>query len=219
MKSLAGGDVAGALLEFKQAQALDPGGDVNRTAAQALYSKAQQNASSDPNGTKELLQRVIELNTELNFDPGAEAGRLAASAHLKRAFDLLNQENVEAAIVEMKKATELDPKLISADSWNSFCWRGSLLGKARDVLFAGEKAVELNPNSPDFRDSRALARVLAGDKRGAIDDFEYVVNAPSFTTNFTSHEQNLRKQWLSDLKANKNPFTLELLEKLRREDW
>ncbi|MEL6164759.1 MAG: hypothetical protein AAFR37_13695 [Cyanobacteria bacterium J06628_3] len=58
--------------------------------------------------------------------------------------------------------------------------------------------------------SRGVARALTGDTSGAIKDFKVYVN--SVDDNSKSRVQG----WIKDLQNNKNPFTEEVLEKLRR---
>ncbi len=80
------------------------------------------------------------------------------------------------ALAAYAEAQTLDPTLeISARSWNTLCWFGSLWGYATAVLDACERAVELAPENGDYHDSRGLARALTGDYEGAIEDFEFYI--------------------------------------------
>ena len=90
------------------------------------------------------------------------------------------------------------------------CWFGSLLGHAAEVMAACEQAVALAPDHGGIRDSRGLARALTGDVAGAIDDFEAYV---AWTGNDRGRAQ--RQGWIAALRAGQNPFTPELLERLR----
>lgn len=49
----------------------------------------------------------------------------------------------------------------TADTLNKLCWRGSIKGYAKEVLFACEKAVATAPESSAVRDSRGLAPLPA----------------------------------------------------------
>ena len=60
---------------------------------------------------------------------------------------------------------------------NSLCWSGGKAGFGSEVLVSCERAVELSGGSVSYRDSRGLARVLAGDSKGAIADFEAFITA------------------------------------------
>ena len=83
-------------------------------------------------------------------------------------------------------------------------------GHAAEVMAACEQAVALAPDHGDIRDSRGLARALTGDVAGAIDDFEAYV---AWTGNDRSRAQ--RQDWIDALRAGQNPFTPELLARLR----
>ncbi|MFB2836605.1 hypothetical protein [Floridanema evergladense] len=74
----------------------------------------------------------------------------------------------------MMQIHNLDSQVSDVD-WNSLCWLGYLQRYASDVMFAGEKAVELEPNEGDWRDSRGLARALTGDVKDAIEDFQIFI--------------------------------------------
>ncbi|MCH7474521.1 MAG: hypothetical protein IIA27_07590, partial [Gemmatimonadetes bacterium] len=97
-----------------------------------------------------------------------------------------------------------------ASNWNVLCRGGGLWERAADVLFACERIVELEPQNGAYRDSRGLVRALLGDTEGAVEDFELYVNWVG--------DERLRAQrqgWIDALGAGRNPFTKELLERLR----
>jgi hypothetical protein len=98
-------------------------------------------------------------------------------------------------------------------------WYGSLDGFAKIVLPACEAAVELpsKRTQPYYRsvqaknrDTRGLARTLAGDTAGAIEDFEAVVGWAEqrhWEDNVMPEEWvRQRCEWLPELKAGRNPF-------------
>jgi hypothetical protein len=96
---------------------------------------------------------------------------------------------------------------------NNLCWEGSLDGFAGEVLAAGERAVSLEPNRPEFHDTTGFARALIGDRAGAIADFTFYVE------NYKGDAElrELRKKWIQDLQDGRNPFTKETLAVLRKE--
>ena len=62
------------------------------------------------------------------------------------------------------------------------------------------------------RDSRGLARALTGDYAGAIADFE------AFVAWTSDDEDRLQRQgWIDALRVGENPFTPDLLRKLREQ--
>ena len=78
-------------------------------------------------------------------------------------------------------------------------------------MFACKKAVALAPKNGGNIDSRGVARALIGDYKGAIEDFEVFIK---WTNN--PKEKSQRQIWIKDLQNGKNPFTPEVLEKLRK---
>ncbi|CAD5962399.1 putative WD repeat-containing protein all2124 [Planktothrix rubescens] len=117
----------------------------------------------------------------------------------------------EEAILAYNQAQELDPNLkISASDWNQLCWAGSINKEADQVIFACNKAVELDPKNGWVYNSRGLARTLTGDSKGAIEDFEIFVKSAG-----NAEEKKQRKAWIASLNKGKNPFTDEVLEQLR----
>jgi hypothetical protein len=87
-----------------------------------------------------------------------------------------------------------------------------------DVLDACDQAVTLalDYDKADFRDSRGLARALAGNTAGAIEDFEAFVEAYQAEPDL-EETVALRKAWITDLKAGRNPFDEATLKALREE--
>lgn len=98
---------------------------------------------------------------------------------------------------------------IGAQSWNLLCWYGSLWNEAERVLAACERAVALEPDNVEIRDSRGLARALLGDFQGAIDDFEAFVEETE-----DEGRRFQRQNWIEMLEVGENPFTPEVLRML-----
>jgi len=78
------------------------------------------------------------------------------------------------------------------------------------VLFACEKAVDLEPEGASYRGSRGLARALTGDSAGAIDDFRFFLDQWSGDL-----EAAQRQAWIAVLEAGQNPFGAATLRALR----
>ena len=107
-------------------------------------------------------------------------------------------------------------RMPSADTWYEICWFGSLWEAATEVMHACEKVVELFPDNGIARQGRGLARALTGNFAGAVGDFStYLKWAP--TNNQSEQDISLRQQWTEALKAHRNPFDAETLQKLRSE--
>lgn len=99
--------------------------------------------------------------------------------------------------------------------WNNqLCWYGAVAGFAPRVLPACELACSLAPESGSYRDSRGLARALAGDIKGASEDFRFALDVyPHERDRFVE----TRTAWLRKLEAGQDPFDEEQLQEL--ENW
>jgi tetratricopeptide (TPR) repeat protein len=158
-----------------------------------------------------------------HLDPstGNNARIAAASEQVREGEELALHGDIEGALEKYENAQRLDPGTkISARYWNNLCWYGSLWGYAAEVMDACEEAVSMQPESGAYRDSRGLARALTGDYVGAIEDFRFFVEwGQQYIDSQTDYEQavhNRREIWIVELEANRNPFTEEELEYLRR---
>ncbi len=127
--------------------------------------------------------------------------------------------HIISATQQFSKALAVAPTLpISADSWNILCWYGSLWEHADEVLYACERAVAQQPAHGGIRDSRGIARALLGDDEGAVDDFTFfVTHVARNPYNTSENEIVLRKRWITSLQRGENPFTREMLRKMRGE--
>jgi hypothetical protein len=128
--------------------------------------------------------------------------------------------NVEGAAAKYAEAQTLVPTLeISASSWNTLCWFGSLWGYAAEVMDACEQAVELAPDNEKAgcRDSRGLARALTGDYAGAIEDFKFYVEWSKKQDVYYEQMVSEREAWIAELEAGRNPFDKATLEELQNE--
>jgi len=164
-------------------------------------------------GANDVPESVRWLNRHLLGEAGAAALEyvIAGYARLAEGRRLARAGNTSEAVAAYRIAQERYARLtITASDWNQLCWNGSLWGHAAEVMATCEKAVALAPDNGNIRDSRGLARALTGDVAGAIDDFKAFV---AWTGNDRSRAQ--RQDWIDALRAERNPFTKELLERLR----
>jgi tetratricopeptide (TPR) repeat protein/tRNA A-37 threonylcarbamoyl transferase component Bud32 len=129
------------------------------------------------------------------------AGHQAPASGLERARFLLDSAAANGVIREDSPALDL----------NALCWWGSLSGAARQALTTCEAAVTRSDEGarPRIRDSRGLARAIAGDYPGAIEDFEAYVARPANVAGVPR-----REAWIELLKRGQNPFTHEELDRL-----
>ncbi|MBP0020517.1 MAG: hypothetical protein J7647_23555 [Cyanobacteria bacterium SBLK] len=194
----------------------------NRPIHSSVADKASQWFKQNEDKALKLLQHIAKIDDnadlyprtpEIERDPKQTILKIAASTQLEEGIKQANQGTILEAISLYEKSQKTDPDLeISANDWHTLCRFGSLERQAKDVMFACEKVVSLTEEKDiTFRESRGLARALTGDFEGAIADFQAFVNDRK------GDEQKKRKQWIEDLRADKNPFTDEVLEELRNE--
>jgi WD40 repeat protein len=215
------GDFEGAVVKFRKALAWNNERDFNsqiKAAKEiAVFNLVFQGKSLARDGNIEgaiaSFNQALKLDANLDLVPEIEAKRLAAAPTLiEKGKELLREGKVEEAITAYAEAQTFDPTLkISAASWNSLCWFGSLHGQATNpnVMAACEKAVELEPENGSERDSRGLARALTDNTEGAIEDFQ------AFIASTNNEEEKLQRQrWIDALRAGENPFTPEEIQTL-----
>jgi WD40 repeat protein/energy-coupling factor transporter ATP-binding protein EcfA2 len=185
----------------------------------SFYLTIAEKILGNPDETKRLEKALDKVRSELEIDPSikdsvAESSNLVEIAAItliknetdagkfKEALDLLDQAKSNNML--------LNGLLNDTGFLSRICWFGSLQGYATQVLIYCERAVELAPDIPEFRDNRGLARVLTRNYSGAIEDFQFYIEKYEFMDG--SVEQ--RQQWIIYLKAGKNPLTPEVLDQL-----
>ncbi len=174
----------------------------------------------------ELSEKQKELSKKINELLLLESQNNYLQGQLS---SLKKQPPIEKIIESLKKAHQAKEKMgilsklknkfqtpntnleISAESWNKLCRNGSIYGYGADVMFACEKAVTLDPQNGNFRDSRGLARALTKDRYGAIEDFEYSITVSHISS---LEARNQRRRWINELRKGNNPFTQDELNKL-----
>jgi tetratricopeptide (TPR) repeat protein len=217
------GDVDGAIAIFQRALELDPSltlnpkAEAHKLAARALVAKGQQLAQAgDLESAVETFQKAQALDSTLSLEPQAEAKKWVVQGLLAKGQELIRQGKVHEALEAYARAKTLDARQISAQKWNTVCWDGSLLGHAAEVKQACEQAVTLAPEDGGIRDSRGLARALTGEIDGAIADFQAFIAWTEDKERYVQQRAQ-RQRWIEDLRAGKNPFAPEELEKLREQ--
>jgi WD40 repeat protein len=220
-----------AVAKFQKAKKWDSKLDINPQvkAAPAFVNQGIELANQgDFSGTFKSFRQAQKLDPKLDLDPYTEgvqdnaefvAKQLAAEGLINKqdlipkAQEYLKQGDLTKAVAVYTEIEKLQPsKETLANSWNTLCWEGSLRGYAKDVIFACEKAVSLTPDDGNIRDSRGLAKALTGDTKGAIEDFEAFIKWSDDPL-----AKAKRQGWIKDIRAGKNPFTPEELQKLQGE--
>ncbi len=165
----------------------------------------------DVKGAITKFQQARKLSSHIQVPTEEEVGWWAAGALVEKGEKLVKEGKVKEALAAYQEAQRLKPTWkLYADSWNPLCRFGSLHGEAAAVMQACEKAVALAPKNGEFRDSRGIARALTGDKPGAIEDFQAFIKSTD-----SDEGKKQRQGWIDALKAGKNPFTPEEIEKLK----
>jgi hypothetical protein len=90
---------------------------------------------------------------------------------------------------------------------NEIAWELGMQGLGDLSLEAVTAALKHVPNTSNYRDTRGVARALIGDKKGAIEDFQFFIDSQQKDNNAQAIEQ--RKQWITELTAGRTPFTAE----------
>jgi WD40 repeat protein len=172
-----------------------------------------------------ILRRIQALEPDTDLNPATPkidrnvqevAEILSVPARVAEAERSVQNGNVKEALATLKQAMKLNsnaPIFADAETWNHFCWYGSLYNQAAQAMFACEKAIDLDPKNAMVLTSRGIARALTGDIAGAIADFQ--ASLP-----FTQHDDAKaeRRRWVEKLRAGENPFTEAELIRLRQEN-
>ncbi len=201
------GDIEGAVAKFKQAKKLDttldlePEAEAKRIAVPALIEAGKDFAyQGEYHEAVPKFQAALTLDLTLDLEPEAEAKRIAVPALVQKAEYWVKQKTgygYKKALEAYTEAQKLDPTLeISAQTWTEICLLGSLRGEA---AAAYEKAVTLDP---EYVGVRGIAKAIAGDKDGAIKDFQAFIEL--------SNNQGANRQiqgYIDVLRAGENPFT------------
>ena len=212
------GEINTAIDNFRLAMKWNPSlsFDANQKAQQLYQSQQLVNAGEDLanqgdfQGATAKFQAALKLDSSLDFKPEEKARQIAVPALIKQGGDFVKEKKYKEAIAAYSQAEKLNPKAEGLpESWIGLCLYGSLNNSASSVMFACEKADKLDPKDVEVRAVRGVARALAGNYPGAIEDFEAYI---ALTDN-----QQLKLQvqgWVKSLKAGKKPFTKQEIKKL-----
>ncbi|MFW5765948.1 MAG: WD40 repeat domain-containing protein, partial [Coleofasciculus sp.] len=184
--------------------------------AQFLVNQGRAMArEGDMDAANAKFQQAQKLSAKINLPTSEQVAGWAAEGWLNQGKKQVEEGNVQEALAAYDKAQRIDPTWqISAESWNTLCWFGSLHKEVATVMDACEKAVALAPENGNFRNSRGIARALTGDNQGAIEDFQASIEWAD--SQIYEEQIKQRQGWIDALKAGKNPFTPEELENLLR---
>lgn len=140
-----------------------------------------------------MVQALIEAEQIDPFDQIYSAKVFAMAAYVAKAAswgseDSSSYEQFLAAIPGAARKMTL-----THHEWNGICWFGSLATQSSLFLNYCDKAVATAGTDADranSRDSRAVARMFAGNYDGAIEDWAYFASYIS-----SSHPDTARQRW------------------------
>ena len=172
-----------------------------------------------------IFRQVLNVDSGLDFDPQAEAGKWAASQIIEDAKNLALKGNIPEALTEYKKAAALTSAVdVDAESWAILCAVGSLWGYGFEIIDACEQGTALKP-----QDGKVLFFILLGRGIAKAQNSNYAESVKDLKMvadwlenyNEEQHEEWLKlfsnslPDWIRVLQAGENPFTPEALGKLR----
>ncbi|WP_271253833.1 nSTAND1 domain-containing NTPase [Pseudanabaena sp. Chao 1811] len=210
-------------LQQKLATCRDP--ETIKVAAPALVAEARtKGMSSKPEDALLLFQEAKKLDNSIPLNFEVEV----APYFITKGEKLAKKGEIKSAVVAYQQAIKNDSNLkISADSWNTLCWHGSINNFASQVIFACNNAINLEPNNFNILRNRVIARTLTNNKKGAIEDlrkyiyqqqndkFKYFLfDRGQLSEIFKKGEEQV---WLDALQQDKNPFTPEKLAEWRKQ--
>jgi WD40 repeat protein len=167
-----------------------------------------------------VVQHNLTIEQVNTFSPGIlqvcpqfPVDRSVIRAEIEQAATAVAEGNTQAAIAAYGRSTTWVTQSVNRDPEisNFLCLHGSVHLFAREVLAACDDAVMLAATAGDYKDSRAIARALAGDNTGAIQDFQAFIQwARKYS--FDAQVIQERQRWIRMLQANLNPFTSSVLD-------
>lgn len=117
----------------------------------------------------------------------------------------------DRAYAAADRAAKMEPDNITY--LNKNCWYGAIAGHPEAVMDDCERTAQTRPDRLWARDSRGVARMLAGDYPGAIEDFTFVVDA-MHAEGYSGGNVAQRERFIEAMQAGQKPVTEEDLESL-----
>jgi WD40 repeat protein/tetratricopeptide (TPR) repeat protein len=157
---------------------LEPTERAREIHADALVAAARRAGDAgDLDGATRRFAQALELKPGLAYDPVAEGRRSVAGHRARQAWAQVGTGQLAQAAADYRSSRAFDPDLrLAAWELNELCWRAGPQGLAGEVLDLCDLAVAGDAGNLRYRDSRAIARTLAGDRAGAIDDLQATVD-------------------------------------------
>jgi tetratricopeptide (TPR) repeat protein len=233
------GNLEQASERFRAAQAinpylaLDPDREPRRLYALVLAEEGRQLARADRVDEAVVqLRQALALAPELDLDPNtpependpeALANQILLDILAERAATALGEERAGDAITALNRILALDASRLDAWLLSDACFLGGLEEPlvAQAALPLCDRLVATADPTVDFRGTRALARMRAGDLAGALEDLRAYrawmqTNQEALGENFQrAHDQ--AQSWITALEAGRNPIDDAAIVRLREE--
>lgn len=109
------------------------------------------------------------------------------------------------------RAAKMEPENITY--LNKNCWYGAIAGHPEAVMDDCERTAQARYDRLWARDSRGVARMLAGDYPGAIEDFQFVVDTMR-AEGYSGGNVAQRERFIEAMQEGRSPVTEEDMESL-----
>ena len=117
----------------------------------------------------------------------------------------------DRAYAASDRAAKMEPENITY--LNKNCWYGAIAGHPEAVMDDCERTAQARYDRLWARDSRGVARMLAGDYPGAIEDFQFVVDTMR-AAGYSGGNVAQRERFIEAMQEGRNPVTEEDMESL-----
>lgn len=178
---------------------------INRNLTYAEWQQFIKNSHYQISCPNLLLSNAtVDQSIELAYDAHVDKNPIVVN----QIFKMVNTELI----------TTNDPLL-----YNRVCRLGTLKGFAKKVLPICEQSVEMALDQKlnqdylsDFYSNRGMARAMTCDFEGAIEDFNFYVNAEKNDPLKASFVQE-RQRWIGELENKNDPFDIDTVVKVSYE--
>ena len=177
-----------------------------------------------------LVERVHEIAQEGNEQEAVALNEAVAGIHVP-VWDQTARDMTIATATGLVRGGEVERGLeifdelqrsvadlaVSARQYNRFCWFGTLWGFPAEVRSYCRRAVDLQPENGNYRDSRGVMLAMMGEFDEAVESFEFYIQWAA-ERGLPEERLVLRMAWIDALKAGDNPFEDEALRAALREE-
>ncbi|NML18935.1 TIR domain-containing protein [Azohydromonas caseinilytica] len=217
------GDLEAAVAEYRRAldfglyRSFDPLKEARNVRAHQFMDMAKEAGTrGDLDGATQLFRQALALDPALDIDPVAEARKSVVEYRLEKAAELWAKGRIVEAGAMFRQEFQVDPGAVAKLKWsfNGYCWDAVKHSQATpQALDFCDRAVAQQPDSAAERDSRGMARLLAGNIPGAIEDLAvYVERAPQ---EYRSQDDvEARKRLIAQLRRGARFKTFQQLQAL-----